>query len=92
MLWVLLPASLVGGLVLVWQGVPLNWNPYTLVHTLDGGRQIIAQGPVAALEFIENLGTNGGGFVNVNNAHPYRDPTPWPTLSRCWPSPSCPRP
>lgn len=73
---VLLPVSLVGGLILVWQGVPMNWNAYTIVQTLDGGRQLIAQGPVAALEFIESLGTNGGGFFNVNNAHPYQDPTP----------------
>ncbi len=79
-LWVLLPVSLVGGLALVWQGVPMNWNPYTAVHTLEGGRQAIAQGPVAALEFIENLGTNGGGFFNVNNAHPYQDPTPLANL------------
>ncbi len=76
LLWVLLPLSVVGALVLVWQGVPLSWSPYTVVHTLEGGRQTIAQGPVAALEFIENLGTNGGGFFNVNNAHPYQDPTP----------------
>jgi K+-transporting ATPase ATPase A chain len=76
LLWVLLPISVIGGLVLVWQGVPLNWSSYTVVHTLEGGQQTIAQGPVAVLEFIENLGTNGGGFFNVNNAHPYQDPTP----------------
>jgi len=75
-LWVLLPAALVGGLLLVWQGVPMNVSPYTTVHTLEGGVQTIAQGPVAALEFIESLGTNGGGFFNANNAHPYQDPTP----------------
>jgi len=75
-LWVLLPAALVGGLMLVWQGVPMNVSPYTTVHTLEGGVQTIAQGPVAALEFIESLGTNGGGFFNANNAHPYQDPTP----------------
>ena len=50
--------------------------PYTLVHTLEGGTQTIAQGPVAALEFIKNLGTNGGGFFNANGAHPYANPTP----------------
>ena len=76
MLWALLPASLAGGLFLVWQGVPMNFNPYTTVHTLEGGAQTIAQGPVAALGFIENLGTNGGGFFNANNAHPFQDPTP----------------
>jgi K+-transporting ATPase ATPase A chain len=76
LLWVLLPLSLVGGLVLVWQGVPLNLAPYTEVHTLEGKTQTIAQGPVAALEFIKNLGTNGGGFFNANGAHPYENPTP----------------
>ena len=53
LLWVLLPLSLIGSLVLIWQGVPLNLEPYTVVHTLEGRTQIIAQGPVAALEFIK---------------------------------------
>jgi len=76
MLWVLLPCSLLGSLMLMWQGVPLNMAPYTVVHTLEGRTQIIAQGPVAALEFIKNLGTNGGGFFNANGAHPFANPTP----------------
>ena len=75
-LWVLLPLSLAGGLVLVWQGVPLNFAAYTQAHTLEGAAQAIAQGPVAALEMIKNLGTNGGGFFNVNAAHPFENPTP----------------
>jgi potassium-transporting ATPase potassium-binding subunit len=75
LLWVLLPASILVSLALVWQGVPMNFSPYTLVHTLGGGTQTIAQGPVAALESIKNLGTNGGGFFNVNGAHPYENPT-----------------
>ena len=75
-LWVLLPLSLVGSFALVWQGVPLNLAPYTEAHTLEGHLQSIAQGPVAALEFIKNLGTNGGGFFNANGAHPYANPTP----------------
>jgi len=75
--WVLLPLTLLGSLVLVWQGVPLNMAPYTSAHILEGGTQTIAQGPVAALEFIKNLGTNGGGFFNANGAHPYANPTPF---------------
>jgi len=75
-LWVLLPLSLLGGIFLIWQGVPMNFNPYTHATTLEGASQTIAQGPVAALEFIKNLGTNGGGFFNVNGAHPYENPTP----------------
>jgi potassium-transporting ATPase potassium-binding subunit len=76
LLWVLLPLSLVGGLLLVWQGVPLNLSKYIEAHTLEGPLQTIAQGPVAALEIIKNLGTNGGGFFNANGAHPYANPTP----------------
>jgi K+-transporting ATPase ATPase A chain len=76
LLWVLLPAALVGSLVLVWQGVPLNLAAYVQARTLEGPVQTIAQGPVAALEFIKNLGTNGGGFFNVNGAHPYANSTP----------------
>jgi K+-transporting ATPase ATPase A chain len=76
LLWVLLPIALVGAVVLMWQGVPMNLAPYTQAHTLEGPVQTIAQGPVAALELIKNLGTNGGGFFNVNGAHPYENPTP----------------
>jgi K+-transporting ATPase ATPase A chain len=75
-LWILLPLSIVGALLLVWQGVPMNFHPYTHAATLEGKRQIIAQGPVAALEIIKNLGTNGGGFFNANGAHPFENPTP----------------
>jgi potassium-transporting ATPase potassium-binding subunit len=76
-LWILLPMSLIGSLLLVWQGVPMNWHEYAQATTLDGARQTIAQGPVAALESIKNLGTNGGGFFNANGAHPYENPTPF---------------
>ena len=76
LLWVLLPLALLGSLVLIAQGVPLNFAPYTQAHPLEGGVQTIAQGPVGALEFIKNLGTNGGGFFNANGAHPYENPTP----------------
>ena len=75
-LWVLLPGALLGALFLVWQGVPMNFHPYAVATTVDGARQVIPQGPVAALEIIKNLGTNGGGFFNANGAHPYENPTP----------------
>jgi K+-transporting ATPase ATPase A chain len=80
LLWVLLPLSLIGGLVLVWQGVPLNLSAYVEAGTLEGATQTIPQGPVAALEIIKNLGTNGGGFFNANGAHPYETPTPLANL------------
>ncbi len=74
-LYILLPISIVFALVFVWQGCPQNLNAYTHVATLQGGSQVIAQGPVASQEAIKILGTNGGGFFNANSAHPYENPT-----------------
>jgi K+-transporting ATPase ATPase A chain len=79
-LWVLLPLSLVFALFLVWQGVPDNLGPYVNAKTLEGATQTIAQGPVASQEIIKELGTNGGGFMNANSAHPYENPTPLTNL------------
>src|SRR6202048_1275817 len=76
LLWLLLPGALFGALLLVWQGVPMNFHHYAVVTTVEGTQQVIPQGPVAALEIIKNLGTNGGGFFNANGAHPYENPTP----------------
>ncbi len=76
LLWILLPGALVGAMLLVWQGVPMNFRSYTVATTVEDFHQVIPQGPVAALEIIKNLGTNGGGFFNANGAHPYENPTP----------------
>lgn len=76
LLWILLPGAVIGALLLVWQGVPMNFHPYVAAATLEGRTQVIPQGPVAALEIIKNLGTNGGGFFSANGAHPYENPTP----------------
>ena len=73
-LYILLPISIVGALVLVSQGVIQNFNAYMVVHTLDGQTQVIAQGPVASQEIIKEMGTNGGGFFNANSAHPFENP------------------
>src|SRR5208283_5098300 len=70
-LYLLLPVSIVVGLFFVWQGMPQNLHPYTEVATLEGGKQLIAQGPVASQEVIKMFGTNGGGFFNANSAHPF---------------------
>jgi len=75
-LWVLMPISLIFALVLVWQGVPDNLSPYVNATTLEGATQSIAEGPIASQEIIKELGTNGGGFMNTNSAHPYENPTP----------------
>jgi len=79
-LYVLLPICVVGTLVLVWQGVPQNLNPYTVATTLEGAQQTIAQGPVASQMMIKHLGTNGGGFFNANAAHPFENPTAFTNL------------
>ena len=72
---VLLPLSILGGLLLVWQGVPQNLSGNIVVDTLEGAKQVIASGPVAALEIIKHLGTNGGGFLGANSATPIENPT-----------------
>ena len=53
-----------------------NLAPYHEVTTLEGGKQVIAMGPVASQEAIKQLGTNGGGFFNANAAHPFENPNP----------------
>src|SRR5277367_4683418 len=75
-LYILLPISIVVGLFFVWQGMPQNLNAYTAATTLEGAKQLIAQGPVASQEVIKMLGTNGGGFFNANSAHPFENPNP----------------
>ncbi|MBS6545820.1 MAG: potassium-transporting ATPase subunit KdpA [Butyricicoccus pullicaecorum] len=72
---VLLPLSLVGGLLLVWQGVPQNFSGNVVVETMEGTFQALAMGPVAALEIIKHLGTNGGGFLGANSSTPIENPT-----------------
>lgn len=72
---ILLPFSIVGGLLLVWQGVPQNFEGNVVVKTLEGTFQTIAMGPIAALEIIKHLGTNGGGFLGANSATPLENPT-----------------
>jgi potassium-transporting ATPase potassium-binding subunit len=73
-LYILLPLSIVIGLFFVWQGMPQNLGAYTEATTLEGAKQVIAQGPVASQEVIKQLGTNGGGFFNTNAAHPFENP------------------
>jgi K+-transporting ATPase ATPase A chain len=79
-LYILLPISVVGALFYVSQGVVQNFNPYMVVHTLDGATQTIAQGPFASQEWIKDFGTNGGGPFNVNAAHPYENPNAFTNL------------
>jgi K+-transporting ATPase ATPase A chain len=73
-LYVLLPLAIVATIVLVSQGAIQNFSRYTGGHTLTGVMQTIAQGPVASMEAIKDLGNNGGGFFNSNSAHPFENP------------------
>ena len=73
-LFVLLPIGLIIALLLVSQGVVQTWNASVDLHTLEGAKQTLALGPVASQEAIKMLGTNGGGFFNVNSAHPFENP------------------
>ena len=63
-------------LVLVWQGVLQNFSSYIELTTLEGAKQTLAMGPTASQIAIKQLGTNGGGFFNVNSAHPFEGGTP----------------
>ncbi|HVY94209.1 MAG TPA: potassium-transporting ATPase subunit KdpA, partial [Bryobacteraceae bacterium] len=78
--YVLLPISIVAGLLYVSQGAIQNFKPYTEVTTIEGAKQTIAQGPVASQEAIKQLGTNGGGYFNANSSHPFENPTPFSNL------------
>jgi len=78
--YILLPLSIIGALLLCWQGVIQNLHPSESVQTVEGTSQTIAQGPVASQEAIKMIGTNGGGFFNANSAHPYENPTPLSNL------------
>jgi K+-transporting ATPase ATPase A chain len=73
LLYVLVPIAIVGALFLVSQGVIQNLSSYSVIHTLTGGTQILGQGPVASQEVIKELGTNGGGFFNVNSSYPFEN-------------------
>jgi K+-transporting ATPase ATPase A chain len=74
---VLLPVSLVFAVVFVGAGMVQNFHHYADLHTLVGSTQTMTGGPVASQEIIKELGTNGGGFYNVNSAHPFENPTTW---------------
>jgi K+-transporting ATPase ATPase A chain len=74
-LYVLIPLSIIAGVILISQGVVQTFHSYVTVHTLEGLNQIIAVGPAASQIAIKQLGSNGGGFFNANSAHPFENPT-----------------
>ena len=74
---VLLPLALLLAVLLVLGGVPMTLDGAIEATTLEGAKQVIARGPVAAFVAIKQLGTNGGGFFGPNSAHPFENPTAW---------------
>jgi K+-transporting ATPase ATPase A chain len=83
-LYILLPISIVMTLVFVALGMPQTLDSAIHAQTLDGGAQTISIGPVASQEAIKQIGTNGGGFFNVNSAHPFENPSAWTNLIESW--------
>jgi K+-transporting ATPase ATPase A chain len=73
----LLPLSIVGGLILIASGVVDNFTAYHTVTTLSGGHQTLVGGPFGSQEIIKDMGNNGGGPFNANSAHPYENPNPF---------------
>ncbi|MBX9469116.1 MAG: potassium-transporting ATPase subunit KdpA [Rhizobium sp.] len=76
-LYVLLPLAIVVALAFVAMGLPQTLDGSVTATTLEGANQVISLGPVASQEAIKQLGTNGGGFFNVNAAHPFENPSAW---------------
>jgi len=74
---VLLPLSVVGGIILLAGGVVDNFTATHVIHSLAGGSQNMVGGPVASQEVIKEMGNNGGGFYNANSAHPFENPNPF---------------
>jgi K+-transporting ATPase ATPase A chain len=73
----LIPLSIVGGLILIASGAIDNFNAYHTYTTLAGAHQTIPGGPVGSMEIIKDMGNNGGGFFNTNSAHPFENPNPF---------------
>ena len=76
----LIPLSIVGALILIAGGVTQNFDAYTTYHTVAGASQTIPGGPVGSMEIIKDMGNNGGGFFNVNSAHPFENPNGFTNL------------
>jgi len=82
-LYILLPLSVVVAVALIASGVPMSMAAYPEAMTLEGVHQVIALGPMAFQEAIKLLGTNGGGFLNANSAHPFENPSAFTAMLEC---------
>ncbi len=76
-LYILLPLAIIVAIAFLALGVPQTLLGSLDANTLEGAKQTIALGPIASQEAIKQLGTNGGGFLNANSAHPFENPSAW---------------
>jgi K+-transporting ATPase ATPase A chain len=76
-LYVLMPLAIIIGIAFIALGMPQTLQGVVDATTLEGAKQTIAMGPIASQEAIKQLGTNGGGFLNANSAHPFENPSAW---------------
>lgn len=81
---ILLPLSLLVGIILILQGTPMGFDGAMKLSTLEGVEQTVSQGPAAAIVPIKQLGTNGGGFFGTNSSHPLENPTYLTNILECW--------
>ena len=81
---VLLPLSLVVGMILIVEGTPMGFDGKMELSTLEGQTQQVSQGPTAAIVPIKQLGTNGGGYFGVNSSHPLENPSYLTNIVECW--------
>ncbi|MGM9706230.1 MAG: potassium-transporting ATPase subunit KdpA [Prevotella sp.] len=81
---ILLPLSLVVGMILILEGTPMGFDGKMELTTLEGQTQQVSQGPTAAIVPIKQLGTNGGGYFGVNSSHPLENPSYLTNIVECW--------
>lgn len=80
---ILLPLSLIVGMILITQGTPMGFDGKMELTTMEGNVQHVSQGPAAAVVPIKQLGTNGGGYYGVNSSHPLENPTFLSNMTEC---------
>ena len=81
---ILMPLSLLVGILLVINGTPMSFDGKQTITTLEGQEQVISQGPTADIVPIKQLGTNGGGYFGVNSSHPLENPNAFTNMLECW--------
>ena len=81
---ILMPLSLAVGILLIINGTLMSFDGRQTLTTLEGGEQVISQGPAAAIVPIKQLGTNGGGYFGTNSAHPLENPNAFTNILECW--------